>query len=198
MNLTDAKEFANNIYSSSRRVYHLLENLLQWARIQTGRIYFDPITFNIKDLFENVMLLYESAILKKELKIEKDIPKEIEIYADKNMIETVIRNLFSNAIKFTPRKGKILFKAVKESSNVNISISDTGIGIKPEIQKSLFAVDKIVSTPDTDNVQGSGLGLILAKEFIEKNGGELWFHSEVNLGTTFKVSLPSQQNSSGD
>ncbi len=191
---SDSKQFAQNIYNSSKRVYHLLENLLQWARIQTDRIEYTPIVFKISKILQNVLILYEDSILRKKIRVTKHIKCDLPIIADQNMIETVLRNLVSNAIKFTRENGNITFESEKDGDFMKISVSDSGVGIRKEDIEKLFRIDSIVSTPDTEKRKGSGLGLILSKEFVEKNGGKFWLESEVNVGSTFYFTVPLDKN----
>ncbi len=187
---SDAKQFAHNIYNSSKRVYHLLENLLQWARIQTDRIEYTPVTFKISKILQNVLILYEDSILRKKIRVVKHVKCDTPLYADQNMIETVLRNLVSNAIKFTHENGTITFESDCEGDFMKISVIDNGVGIRKEDMEKLFRIDSIVSMPDTEKRKGSGLGLILSKEFIEKNGGKFWLESKVDEGTAFYFTIP--------
>ncbi|NOX18198.1 MAG: PAS domain S-box protein [Chlorobi bacterium] len=191
---SDAKQFAQNIYNSSKRVYHLLENLLQWARIQTDRIEYTPVTFKISKILQNVLILYEDSILRKKIRVTKHIKCDKPIFADQNMIETVLRNLVSNAIKFTNENGAITFESECDGNFMKISVADNGMGIRKEDMEKLFRIDSIVSLPDTEKRKGSGLGLILSKEFIEKNSGRFWLESEINVGTAFHFTVPLDKN----
>lgn len=191
---SDSKQFAQNIYNSSKRVYHLLENLLQWARIQTDRIEYTPIVFKISKILQNVLILYEDSILRKKIRITKHIKCDLPIIADQNMIETVLRNLVSNAIKFTHENGNITFESERDGDFMKISVSDSGVGIRKEDIEKLFRIDSIVSMPDTEKRKGSGLGLILSQEFVEKNRGKFWLESEVNVGSTFYFTVPLDKN----
>ena len=138
--------------------------------------------------------LHESAN-RKNIQIINTIPENEIIYADKNMITTVIRNLISNAIKFTSSGQQITLSIKKQSDDKfrEISITDTGIGIPEEKINDLFYIDKNTSTTGTNNEKGTGLGLIICKEFVEKHGGKIWVESEVNVGTTFSFTILSKQ-----
>ncbi|MBE9480652.1 MAG: HAMP domain-containing histidine kinase, partial [Bacteroidetes bacterium] len=122
--------------------------------------------------------------------ISNEIPEQIHVFADNNTINTVLRNLFSNAIKFTQQKGKVKITARNIDDFIEITIADSGIGIKPEDIKKLFGIDIGFSTVGTDNEKGTGLGLILCKEFIEKNNGKIWVESELGKGSNFIFTLP--------
>jgi len=187
----DVKQFSQNIFTSANRVYNLLENLLQWSRIQTGKIIFEPTELNLKTVVsENTMFFKYNADIK-GVKIESKIDENIKVYADRIMLDTTIKNLISNAIKFTKSGGSVEVTSSDENRVTNICVADTGIGIPKENMPKIFAIDNFASTPDTENQKGSGLGLIIAKEFVEKNGGKLTLESEVDKGTTVKFTVPN-------
>jgi len=187
----DVKQFSQNIFTSENRVYNLLENLLQWSRIQTGKIIFEPTELNLKIVVsENTMFFKHNADIK-GVKIESKIDENIKVYADRNMLDTTIKNLISNAIKFTKSGGSVEVTSSDENLVTKIFIADTGIGIPKENMSKIFAIDNFASTPDTEKQKGSGLGLIIAKEFVEKNGGKLTLESEIEKGTTVKFTVPN-------
>ncbi|MDZ4059423.1 MAG: HAMP domain-containing sensor histidine kinase, partial [Bacteroidales bacterium] len=162
-----------------------LINLLEWARAQTGRMEFNPQVFDLVDLIgENLKLFYVIAS-QKEIPINKVLPDKITVFADKPMIATVLRNLISNAIKFTKQSGEITIFAERFAQETRVSVSDNGIGISSERLKKLFCIDQSESTRGTNNETGTGLGLILCKEFVEKHGGRIWVESEIGKGSTF-------------
>jgi signal transduction histidine kinase/ligand-binding sensor domain-containing protein len=168
---------------------NLLENLLQWSRSQTGRISFESIDLNLRSLVEENIRLLEGDAQRKGINFQCDIEHQIMVVADMNMLNTIFRNLFSNAIKFTRENGSISVKATKKRLLVEIMVSDTGIGIDPRQMSSLFNIDTNVSTPGTSNESGTGLGLLLCKEFVARHGGKIWVESEVGKGTTFFFTL---------
>ncbi len=188
----DIKKFINIMYESSKHGFNLLENLLQWSRSQTGRIAYIPNTVIINDVIKGCVNLLETSAHKKGIKIYKDIPETLETRGDIEMLSTVFRNLISNAIKFTPEGGRIKIKSRTTSRNVEVSVIDTGVGISEEKINSLFRIEKQVSTFGTNNEKGTGLGLILCKEFIDKHGGKIKVRSERKNGSEFKVILPLQ------
>lgn len=186
----DLKLFSAGISKSAKGIYNLLENLLEWSRVQTGRIKCEPKINKLEDIIEDVVSLNNFNILKKHLRLEKFLEPDLEFFGDRKMIETVLRNLISNAIKFTKPKGRIKIQTEKKDSFVQIKISDNGIGIEQNNIEKLFKIDEQVATQGTENEKGTGLGLILCKEFIEKNNGTIWVESEINKGTDFYLSLP--------
>ncbi|MEI7723775.1 MAG: HAMP domain-containing sensor histidine kinase [Bacteroidota bacterium] len=183
-------QYIQNIQSSSQTAFNLLENLLEWSRIQTGKIQLNFEKLNIGELIDETILLLQTAADKKQILLNSLVKPDCFIYADKNSMLTAIRNLLSNALKFTPKGGQITVRAAQAGSMWEISISDTGIGISPENLANLFFTGKVVKTRGTDNEKGTGLGLILCKEFIEKNGGTIRAQSNPGFGSTFIISLP--------
>ncbi|MCX7874842.1 MAG: tetratricopeptide repeat-containing sensor histidine kinase [Melioribacteraceae bacterium] len=191
--MTDAEklEIIKSIDTASKQTYKLLENLLYWARTQTGKLEFNPKKFDINDIIiDTISLLNESAKSKK-IKIEYEEKPQNEVFADEEMIKTVLRNLLSNAVKFTNDFGVIKISLNEKSNNQIISISDDGIGIEQNILDKLFKVDSIFSGRGTRGETGTGLGLILCKEFVERNKGKIWVESLIGKGTTFSFSLPT-------
>ncbi len=187
----DIKQISNRINNSSNNIFNLVENLLQWARLQSHIIEVNPEIFNIYDTFLQVKQLYNHAISKKGIEIELDFDKNSEIFADENMINVVARNLISNAIKFSYPNSKIEIFALRNSHSTKISITDSGTGICDEDLKKLFREDKVFSKEGTKKEKGTGLGLLLCKEFIEQNGGKIWVESKINIGSKFIFTVPS-------
>lgn len=186
----DIKSSIASIYNSSRQVYALILNLLEWSMIQSGRLKVEKTVINLKDLGYEVKNLYAEAANQKQLGLTIDINEEIFAYADKYMIDTIIRNFVSNSIKFTNSGGKIIVKGIINGDNAEVSVTDTGIGISVENQKNLFRIDEQFRRDGTANEKGTGLGLILCKEFIEKNSGVLWVESEEGKGSRFSFTVP--------
>ena len=173
------------IASSAAHGSELLENLLQWSRSQSGSIVFMPEKRSLRALVEDIVGLLEGDALRKNISIHQNISPELEVVADANMLQTIFRNLISNAIKFTPENGTIHIDTETKLKEVLISIKDSGVGINPATIPLLFKIDTIVSTPGTAKETGTGLGLVLCKEFVEKHGGRIWVESSVNEGSTF-------------
>jgi signal transduction histidine kinase len=187
----EIKMFAVDFDKSLKNLFSLLENLLEWSRSQTGNIEFTPESFDLAlVLEENKALLKAQAQNKKiTLRYENGGPQLIR--AHKNSINTVVRNLISNAIKFTLEEGIITLELTKMGTDVVVSVTDTGVGMPPEVVNRLFRIDSKHSTKGTANEKGTGLGLILCKEFVEKNGGQIWVKSKEGQGSAFYFSLPS-------
>ena len=187
----DIKEFATDFHTSAQQLFKLLENLLQWSRVQRGVIEYNPVTAPIKELIVLSMDLLAANASHKKITLVPEVEEGLAVYADMNMVNTIIRNLVSNALKFTGAGGMITVSAVKKDDDmVLISVADTGVGISPEDREKIFRIDSHHTTPGTNNEQGTGLGLILCKELTEKNGGEIWVESVVGKGTTFRFTIP--------
>lgn len=177
------KESANNLYN-------LLENLLQWARMQQGAVNFDPEQFRVEEKVLNCiepLLIYAN---KKAIDVRYQIDSGVAVYSDLKMFDTVIRNLFTNAVKFTPLQGSIIISASEAGNGqIDVSFRDTGIGMSPEIRDNLFRLDVKTNRQGTEGELSTGLGLILCKEFIEMNGGSIRVESEEGKGSSFLVRL---------
>jgi signal transduction histidine kinase len=178
------------IRKTSKQISSLLDSLLQWARTQTGKIEYNPKKLDLNlILLENVNLMSSSAF-KKNISIISEIKENTVAYADENMVKTILRNLMSNAIKFTPQNGYVTISSREKNGFVEISVIDTGIGISQEDLPKLFRIDVHHTTIGTSNEKGTGLGLILCKEFVEKNGGTITVKSTIDEGSTFTFQLP--------
>jgi len=192
----EIREISGEMNKDASRIYALLENLLQWSRLQRGVLKFEPADQNLSPLVNNAISPLLSSAEKKNVTVELNIPGDIIVNADTHMTETVIRNLVSNAIKFTPG-GKIVVSAVPDEEGlVRISVKDNGIGIPPDMAGSLFSLTSRASRPGTDGEPSSGLGLVLCREFVEKHGGRIWVESEEGKGTEFMFTLPGRINQS--
>ncbi len=192
----EIRTIARDLDKSLKNLYELLENLLGWARSQTGRLEMTPIVVKISDVFrENVRLLGKAAHNKK-IKVEIIADDKLEVIVDLNSFKTVVRNLLSNAIKFTDVNGVITIFADEWKDTVEIGIHDTGVGMSPEVQAKIFEISSKHSTLGTNKEKGTGLGLILCKEFIEKNQGSIRVESEEGVGTTFRITLPKPSKES--
>lgn len=188
-------ELLGMIKMSSESAFNLLENLLQWARTQTDRIKYNPVDLNVGELIQQNIELSKPAADKKQIILVPEVIGDSNAFADKNMINLVIRNLISNAIKFTDEQGTIRVKCIEKDKNeLAISISDTGIGISKENVDKLFKIDEYFSTSGTAGESGTGLGLIICREFVEKNKGRINIESELEVGTTFSFTLPRKKN----
>ncbi len=183
-------DYVKFIRSSAHGAYKLLENLLDWARTQTGKIEFKPEIFVLNNLFIDIIEITASNSLAKNIQISYEIDENTEMYADKNMINTTLRNLVTNAIKYTNNSGTIKLIAVKIEHHIQISVLDNGVGLAANKISKLFKISEHISTPGTENEQGTGLGLLLCKEFVEKHGGKIWVESEVGEGSCFHFTIP--------
>jgi PAS domain S-box-containing protein len=190
--LSRIEKFAEIIQESSRRAMDLLMNLMEWSRSQTGRMEFFPEWFNMSDLIHEVIPLLNDAANSKQIQIEMQLLPQVLVLADKSMISTVLRNMISNAIKFTHPRGTIIVSVVQNPEEVVVAVKDTGIGMSDVTLRNLFRIDSSISTPGTANEKGTGLGLILCKEFIEKHNGKIWASSRLGSGSSFYFSLPHQ------
>jgi len=182
--------YINLLYKSSNSTYKLLENLLEWARLQRGHIEIQPEELNLVDLINESIEPSLTNAAQKEITIIKNIENHISVKADDNSIKTIIRNLFNNAIKYTPNGGLVEFNAFRNGDNIEVSIADTGIGMSPKTISKLFKIEESQSRLGTNNESGTGLGLILCKDIIAKNDGKIWVESEPGKGSVFKFSIP--------
>ncbi len=183
-------KYANMILQSSQRASDLLMNLMEWSQSQTGRINFNPVDLDLVIVINEAMLLLADSAKQKEIKIIKEFPSTIPVRADNDMVSTILRNLFSNAIKFTMPGGQITISVFKESTELTVSVNDTGVGIPKENIDKLFRLDESISTEGTQDEKGTGLGLILSKDFVEKHGGKIWVESIEGEGSKFSFTLP--------
>jgi signal transduction histidine kinase len=187
----DEKEHGiKGVHDSATRIYNLLENLLTWARSQTGKITYNPACFDIKEVVDDNMMLHKEQAAKKHLSLEYSGTASILAHGDAAMISTVIRNLLSNAIKFTPDGRTIRIMVEEIEGKWKISIKDQGVGISKENQGKIFQIEKKYKTEGTSGEKGTGLGLLICKEFVEKNGGTLVVESKEGEGSTFSFTVP--------
>lgn len=186
--------FHQYIYDSSQKAYSLLENLLDWSRSQTGRLQWKPDNINIAAIACEVIDLLAGTASNKAIELTLKVEDPLYVFADGNMITTVIRNLVSNALKFTKEGGFVKIISASKNNMIEITIEDSGIGISEENIKKLFRIDENVSTTGTAKEKGTGLGLILCKEFVEKNNGNISVESKIGQGSKFIFTLPKKQN----
>lgn len=191
----DIEKYSEIIWRSSNRAMNLMMNLMEWVQSQTGRMDFKPEYFEISDLVNEIGLLFADIAEQKSINITKELFHNTTIFADKAMISTVLRNLISNAVKFTKPNGNIIISTMKKNNELVISVNDNGVGVPKSTINKLFKIDENISTPGTQNEKGTGLGLILCKDFIEKHGGKIWVESDSDdcrggKGTTFYFTIP--------
>lgn len=176
------------VHGAAKSAHRLLENLLQWARSQTGEISVRPQNFSMSSLLSQVIPIVSGNAFKKNITIEKNLVGNESVYADESLVATILRNLLTNAVKFTNTNGKIIISTEKKEDFLEISISDTGNGIEPDNLEKLFRIDSKIPRQETENEIGSGLGL--CKEFVEKHGGKIWAESQPGVGSKFTFTLP--------
>ena len=184
------KEFLQLINDSSTSAYNLLENLLDWSRSQTNRIRFSPEIIGISQILQDNIHMHSVIAQNKEIEIEYSVPDQLTCYADANMVNTIVRNLLTNALKFTPKGGRINVTAFEEKKHITVNVSDSGIGMDKTGIEKLFKIDEFHNTAGTAGETGTGLGLIICNEFILKHNGTINVQSEVGKGSTFSFSLP--------
>jgi signal transduction histidine kinase len=184
------EEFAELILQSANKSMELLTNLMTWALSQTGRLNYQPEPIYLNALVNETVSLISDTALNKSIKINQNIDSSIQLFVDKEMIMTILRNLIGNAIKFTHIGGSIHVVSEINSDKVTLSVIDSGIGMKPEMISDLFRLDKNTGRPGTNGEASTGLGLILCKEFAEKNGGTIWVESVEGKGSVFHLALP--------
>jgi predicted ATPase/signal transduction histidine kinase len=190
--LEKVKKYADIISHSSEKYMDLLMNLFEWSNQQRGGIKFKPVHFNLSDLMMEIEMLYLEGAQKKHIRLLNQFPEQLKVYADQSMISTILRNLVSNALKFSHPGGEIVFTACSMADSVEVSIKDDGVGMAPEIAKNLFEIEDYHSTRGTENEAGTGLGLILCKEFVMKHGGKIWVESQEKRGSAFFFTLPQK------
>jgi signal transduction histidine kinase len=178
------------VNNSALSAFYLLEDILLWARAQSGKLPFEPKEFYFKICYDKVVEILKPNANNKNITINIVETGKINVFADANMLNTILRNLISNAIKFTNIGGNINIYVQQNTTVVIISVSDNGIGIAPEILSKLFDNTQLYSSKGTANEKGTGFGLLLCKEFVEKHGGKIWVNSELGKGSEFKFTLP--------
>ncbi len=188
----DIKRLVEHINQLSVHGFDLLSNLLEWSRSQTGSIQFNPEKINLTLVVDDLLLLLAKTAEKKGITLTSGIPEDRIAIVDENMIRTVIRNLVSNALKFTGPGGLVQIQYRELSDEMEIIVSDTGSGIRQENLPKLFSISENYSTPGTDKERGTGLGLLLCKEFVEKNGGNIRVKSEPGKGSEFSFTIPNK------
>jgi PAS domain S-box-containing protein len=188
--LDEIRHRVHRIYASAERLHTLLENLLTWSRLQRGVMAYEPEAFSLQELADYTLDLFASKAEEKHIRLTNTIHTDTCVYADHNMISTVIRNLVSNALKFTPEQGIVAVSAHHAGPHVEVVVADTGTGIPCEHLPKLFRLDTQYTTFGTAGESGTGLGLLLCQELIEHHGGRIWVESQVERGTTFRFTLP--------
>jgi signal transduction histidine kinase len=183
-------QFTRSLQESAQAAVTLLDNLLYWGRNQDDRLKISPVPFHVESLLREVQSLYSYTAAQKEIDFQVESPEELEAFADRALVNIVVRNLVSNALKFTPKKGKVRLQVSEAGNKVQIKVSDTGVGMDQEALRSLLKFGQLDSTPGTDQEIGTGLGLQLATDLVEKNGGILQVESTPGEGSVFTFTLP--------
>jgi PAS domain S-box-containing protein len=191
--IADYKKYVGLINSSAKNTLVLLDNLLNWAKLQTDRISFNPEKLVFSSICQEVFKISQTSAKNKNIILDYSETEEIIVLADRNMIKTILRNLISNAIKFTNRNGKIDVSALQNAKFIEIAVSDNGVGMDEETQNKLFRLESNESRLGTANEKGTGLGLVLCKDFVEKHGGEIWVESKLGKGSVFEFKLPKNK-----
>jgi signal transduction histidine kinase len=188
--LTELMNISASMNKSANNLYNLLNNLLEWSRIQQGNINFEPKVIPILPFATSTLQTIMEPATKKGIEVTIDIPENLQVFADENMLASTLRNLASNAVKFTPSGGKVSITAKPiVDNNIEISVKDSGIGMDSEMLGNMFKLDVSISRKGTDGEPSTGLGLLLCKDFIGKHGGEIWAKSEEGKGSTFYFTL---------
>lgn len=188
----EIKQMASMINQSTEDAYKLLENLLAWSMSQTNSIPFNPQKNEVQQILNDAISITNSSAKAKNIIINCNTNESTIVYADANMLSTIIRNLIGNAIKFTDKEGKIQISVVQNTNETIFTVSDTGIGMSPEVKDKLFKIEEKISIPDTDAQTGTGLGLLLCKEFVDKHKGKIWVESEPGKGSDFKFTISNE------
>ena len=183
------KAFLEKLHRLSLTTYSLLENLLDWSSSQMGEIRYNPIRVELSFMVTDSIDLVKSMIDAKGIQVNLDLPETLEVFADENMLRTVIRNLISNAVKFTPDNGSIKISATEKGEYCELSVEDNGVGITEENLTNLFKIDRDYKTLGTHNERGAGLGLIICQEFVEQNGGKILVESKLGKGSKFTITV---------
>jgi two-component system, sensor histidine kinase and response regulator len=188
------REILTDLRGSVKSAYDLMENMLCWANAQRGKIDFHPENTPLRQIVDNNLRVLSGVAREKSIRIETDIDPQLLVYADPNMAMSVLRNLISNAVKFTPEGGRIDVTAEEGEAEAAVSVADTGVGVGRDRLPRLFQLDAHFTTPGTRNEKGSGLGLLLCREFVERNGGRIWAADRSGGGTVFTFTLPTYRD----
>jgi two-component system, sensor histidine kinase and response regulator len=191
LDINELEDYIKEFYITAKRGNELLENLLEWSKSQRGKITFIPIDLKLKAITDECIGLISHQANAKKITMLNEVPDNLVLKTDENLVKTVIRNLLTNAVKFTFENGSIKIRSLMQKSFAEISVIDNELGISQELQDKLFRIDgSTISRQGTKNETGTGLGLIVCKEFIDKIGGKIWVESEEGKGSTFKFTIP--------
>ncbi len=198
MGAAQVKEASQSIYRSAKGVYDLLENLLEWSRIQLGRLEYRPTRLELHEIVEKNIQLFTPTAQEKRITLQNQVARDLTVFADRYMLDAIMRNLTSNSLKFTSDGGIVTIKAKPGYAKgqalpedfIEVAVIDTGVGISPQTLSRLFKVEESYQTTGTAHEKGTGLGLIICKEMVERNNGQIWVTSQPGKGTTFKFTVP--------
>ncbi|MCF8354111.1 MAG: response regulator [Melioribacteraceae bacterium] len=191
----ERREYLNYIYDASKTQLALVNHLLDWSRLQSGRLQIDTQRIKLRTMVSNCVSSLTGAAIRKSIDIKTEISKDLHVNVDDRLMQQVITNLISNAIKFTPEKKSVHITANQfKQGMVELIITDQGVGIPEADQSKLFRIDEKHSTAGTKGEKGSGLGLMLVKEIVEKHGGQIWFYSKEGEGSEFHITMPEAKN----
>jgi signal transduction histidine kinase len=189
-NKNEVEEYVNIVYNSANNTLTLLDNLLIWAVSQNKEKNFKPVKINLCELLREEIENLKPLASQKQITMRQSVKPDLNVTADLQMVKTILRNLISNAIKYTNVNGEIIIDANEVKQYVEVAIKDNGVGISPDEQRKLFKIDAFHSTPGTNDERGTGLGLLLCKEFVELHGGNIRIESEAGKGSRFAFTLP--------
>jgi signal transduction histidine kinase len=184
-------KFGKEMHGAVLTIFRLIENLLDWAQMQKGSISFAPEPLCLQTVVSQSVELAKQRALQKGISIINDVPETVKIEADKLMVGTILRNLISNAVKFTKREGIITVSATaKGNGMIEVSVRDTGVGMNKDVMGKLFKLEEKISSTGTDGERSNGLGLLLCKEFVQRHGGSIYAKSELGKGSVFSFTIP--------
>lgn len=190
LSLEEIQRLAGDMKKSAENLYNLLENLLEWSIIQRGTSRYMPSCLCLAEVIRENIEMIKSCAVHKHIRFECVVPKNLHIFADRSMLNMILRNLLSNAVKFSLKKGEVNISAAQRESMVLVSVTDQGMGMDNVTMSSLFALDQISSKKGTGGEKGTGLGLLLSKEYVNKHGGEIWAESSPDKGSAFYFTMP--------
>lgn len=192
MERTEIGEFAQAINISAKILYKFFNDLLEWSKLQNGIVNVNPVTLNVAAVVENIFSLLNITAMSKGVSLINKIPQETKLFGDLNMVTSIINNLVTNAIKFTNAGGSVIVQAQELDGFVELAVVDDGVGMGENVLEKIFKLNKHITNNGTENEVGSGLGLVITKDLIKRNGGEIWVKSRKGSGTAFHFTLPKE------
>ena len=186
----DIQEFSQTVLTSAEQVMHLIDNLLQCTRFELGTLDYQPTSVAIDTVVMNVVMLLKGNATQKKIDLVYQANPSAEVFADSTMLHSIVQNLVGNALKFTPAEGRVTIQTEEQDTMIQVSVIDTGVGVSPDKLAGLFEVMAGRTTDGTSGEKGTGLGLLLCKDFVEKHGGRVWVDSVMGQGAAFHFTLP--------